>query len=180
MKMLLDAIRFANEKHAGQVRRGSGEPYVSHTIAVSYLVAAYKGRSSRLEELLVAAVLHDCLEDTDATFEELAIRFSPLVASLVLELSNDEAKMAKLGKLEYQIKKLLGMSSYALVIKLADRLHNISDHPTQRMVCDTLVLMDRLRKDRRLSRTQLEMVAAIEAACHSARTAADPTAKKAA
>lgn len=172
MKMLLDAIRFANEKHAGQVRRGSGEPYVSHTIAVSYLVAAYKGRSSRLAELLAAAVLHDCLEDTDATFAELAARFTPLVASLVLELSNDESKVAKLGKLEYQTKKLLGMSSYALVIKLADRLHNVSDHPGARMLEDTLVLMARLREGRRLSRTQLEMVAAIETTCHAARAAA--------
>ncbi len=165
MKMLLDALHFANEKHAGQVRRGSGHPYVTHTIAVSYLVAAYKPRSARLEELLVAAVLHDSLEDTDATFAELAERFSPLVASLVLELSNDAEKVAKLGKLEYQTKKLLGMSSYGLVIKLADRLHNISDGPTEKMVCDTLELMRRLRAGRKLSATQERLVSDIESAC---------------
>lgn len=52
--MVLDAIKFINEKHAGQVRRGSGDPYVSHPIAVSYIVAAFKS-SRRLVELLVAA-----------------------------------------------------------------------------------------------------------------------------
>ena len=51
-KMLLDAIQFANEKHAGQVRKGSGIPYISHPIAVSYLVAAYKS-SRHLVALLV-------------------------------------------------------------------------------------------------------------------------------
>jgi GTP pyrophosphokinase len=162
--LLLDAFKFADEKHAGQVRRGSGEPYISHPIAVSYLVAAFK-RSRNLVYLLVAAVLHDCLEDTDATFEEIARRFGPLVASLVQELKNDEAEIARVGKLAYHIKKLIGMSSYALVIKLADRLHNISDNPTRKMVEETLVLMARLREGRKLSRTHLELVEAVEALC---------------
>ena len=115
--MLLDAYKFAEEKHEGQVRKGSGDPYVTHVIAVSYLVAAYK-RSSHLLEMLVAAMLHDALEDTDATFAEIAQRFTPLVASLVLELTNDEAQVAKVGKLAYQTKKLLGVSSYGLVIRV--------------------------------------------------------------
>lgn len=163
--MLLDAIQFANEKHAGQVRRGSGAPYVSHPLAVSYLVAAFKP-SRRLVELLVAAIVHDCLEDTDTTFEELARRFTPMVASLALELMNDDEEIARVGKLAYHIKKMLGMSSYALVIKLCDRLHNISDNPSVKMVADTLVLMQRLREGRKLSRTHLEIVGAIEALCH--------------
>jgi len=163
-KLLHEAIAFGNEKHAGQVRRGSGVPYISHPIVVSYLVAAFK-RSRNLVYLLIAAILHDCLEDTDATFEEIARRFGPMVASLVQELKNDEAEIARVGKLAYHTKKLLGMSSYALVIKLCDRLHNISDNPTQKMVEETLVLMQRLRDGRKLSRTQLELVDAIEAAC---------------
>lgn len=163
-KMLLDAIQFANEKHAGQVRKGSGDPYISHPIAVSYLVAAFKS-SRRLVELLVAAIVHDCLEDTDTTFEELVLKFSPLVASLALELKNDDAEITRVGKLAYHIKKMLGMSSYALIIKLADRLHNISDNPSEKMVTDTLTLMQHLRDGRKLTRTQLDMVDAIEALC---------------
>lgn len=164
-KMLLDAIQFANEKHAGQVRKGSGIPYISHPIAVSYLVAAYKS-SRHLVALLVAAILHDCLEDTDATFEEIARRFGPMVASLVQELKNDDEEIARVGKLAYHTKKMLGMSSYALVIKLCDRLHNISDNPTEKMVADTLVLMQRLRKGRKLSKTHRAIADDIEAMCH--------------
>lgn len=105
------------------------------------------------------------MEDTDATFEELARRFSPLVASLALELKNDDAEIARVGKLAYHIKKMLGMSSYALIIKLADRLHNISDNPSPKMVADTLVLMQHLRKGRKLTRTHVALVEAIEALC---------------
>lgn len=163
-KMLLDALKFADKKHGKQLRKGSGDPYITHPIAVSYLVAAYK-RSSRLVELIVAAILHDCLEDTKTTFEEIARRFSPFVASLCLELKNDPELMAKLGKLEYQTKKVMGCSSYALYIKLCDRLHNISDNPTEKMVQETLILMQRLRDGRKLTRTQLELVSAIEELC---------------
>jgi (p)ppGpp synthase/HD superfamily hydrolase len=73
---------------------------------VSYLVASYK-KSKHLEELIVASMLHDTIEDTDATFIEIATTFTPLVASLVLELSNDSEQIKTMGKLEYQKKKLL-------------------------------------------------------------------------
>lgn len=167
MKMLLDAIHFACEKHSGQVRRGSDTPYVVHTIAVSYLVATYKGKSKRLEELVAAAVLHDCLEDTDTTVEELHQHFTPLVASLVQEVSNDKEQVAKLGKLEYQAQKLLKMSNYALTIKLADRLHNILDSPREKMVSNTIELMQRIKKGRHLTATQVALVHEIELACEA-------------
>lgn len=161
MNLVLSAIQFAHERHAGQVRRGSGAPYITHPLAVSYLVAAYK-RSKHLEELLAASCLHDVLEDTETSFSELVDRFGPLVASLVLELSNDEAEIARIGKLEYQKKKLAGISSYGLVLKLGDRLHNISDQPTQKMLRDTQALLQHLRKVRKLSRTHKRMVDDIE------------------
>jgi len=164
MLTVLDALKFSDERHAGQFRRGSGHPYVFHAVAVAYLVVVYK-RSKRLTELLIAALLHDTLEDTATTFAEIAERFSPFVASLVLELTNDEEEIARVGKLEYQSRKLAGMSSYGLVIKLADRMHNVSDHPTKTMVADTLELMARLRLARKLSKTQLAMVEEIERLC---------------
>jgi (p)ppGpp synthase/HD superfamily hydrolase len=165
MQSLLDAIKWADEVHAGQTRRGSGLPYITHPIAVSYIVAAFK-RSKRLVELLIVAILHDVLEDTGRDFEEIARRYGPFVASLAYELKNDDEEIARVGKLEYQTRKVLGISSYALVVKLADRLHNISDQPTKNMVRDTLVLMSRLRAGRKLSKTQKAMVAEIERLCH--------------
>jgi (p)ppGpp synthase/HD superfamily hydrolase len=158
---ILKALEFAVKKHEGQFRKGSGLEYVTHTIAVSYLVGKYK-TSKRLEYLIIAAILHDTLEDTDTSFIELAEEFGPLVASLVLELTNDPEQIKKFGKLEYQKRKCLGISSYALVIKLCDRLHNISDQPTDKMVSDTDELLDFLKKNRNLSKTQKEIITAIE------------------
>lgn len=57
MNLVLKAIKFADLKHEGQVRKGSGEKYVTHPVAVSYLVSVYK-QSKRLDELIVAAILH--------------------------------------------------------------------------------------------------------------------------
>jgi (p)ppGpp synthase/HD superfamily hydrolase len=135
--------------------------YVTHTIAVSYLVGKYK-TSKKLEHLIVAAILHDTLEDTVTTFGELVDNFGPLVASLVLELSNDSEQIGKLGKLEYQKRKCLGISSYGLVIKLCDRLHNISDNPTDKMVLDTVELLKFLKRHRKLSKTQQKIIKEIE------------------
>ena len=161
MKIILDAIQFANKKHVDQTRKSSGLPYVTHPIAVSYLIAAHK-QSTRLPEILAAAILHDTLEDTDTTFEELVSNFTPMVASLVLELTNDDEKIKTLGKLEYQKNKMRGMSSYALIIKLADRLHNISDAPSLKMVNDTAELLMYLKTVRVLSKTHFSIISEID------------------
>lgn len=157
MTKILKAVSFCITKHAGQVRKGSGEPYSNHPIAVSRIVSDHKV-SKKMECLVIAALLHDTLEDTDTSFSELASEFGPLVASLVLELTNDSGAIAAMGKLAYHKKKLEGMSSYGLVIKLADRLHNVSDSPTKKMVSDTVELMGHLKVNRTLSGTHSTLI----------------------
>lgn len=171
MVKIFDAINFAAEKHQGQTRKASQVPYVTHPIAVSYIISSFK-RSKHLNEILIASILHDVIEDTNATFEEISKRFSPMVASLVLEVSNDDEEIKRVGKLEYQMKKLSGMSSYALVIKLGDRLHNVSDNPSQKMVEDTLILMDAVERNRKLSSTHACMVSEIRSVCYKKLKAA--------
>ena len=164
MTMIMKAIEYAKEKHFGQLRRGTGEPYVNHPIAVSYLVEEYKD-SERIDELIIAALLHDCLEDTDATTEEIAEIFTPLVASLVEELTNDQSEIDRIGKLAYQKNKLVNMTGYGLIIKLADRLHNISDDPTRKMIADTIELMEHLSSHRLLTEAQAAMIFQIQSLC---------------
>jgi (p)ppGpp synthase/HD superfamily hydrolase len=160
MLLVLKAIDFATKRHAGQVRKVSNLPYITHPVAVSYIVASFK-HSRHHEELLTASILHDVLEDTSTTFVELAEQFGPMVSSLVQELTNDDESIKDMGKLEYHKRKLVGMSSYALVIKLADRLHNVMDHPTEKMKADTVQLMTHLKEHRKLSATHLRLVDAI-------------------
>lgn len=122
--MLNTAIHYAKKKHAGQTRRSNGEPYVNHCIRVSNTVSMYTVDNG----VVIAAVLHDTLEDTTATYEGLVKIFGISVADMVLHLTNDEEEMAKAGgKKEYLAKKINTLSADELLIKLADRLDNISD-----------------------------------------------------
>lgn len=80
------------------------------------------------EEVIIAALLHDTLEDTDTSYDELEAQFGSEVAHLVRSLSNDEAEMALAGgKRDYLAKKVNTLDADALLIKLADRIDNISD-----------------------------------------------------
>lgn len=161
MNLVLNAIRYGDKKHKGQKRKISGEDYFSHPLAVSYIVAAFKS-SKHLDELLAAAILHDTLEDTKTNFSDLAKHFTPLVASLVFELTTDENEKNRLGKTEYLKKKLSGISNYALVIKLADRLHNMSDSPTEKSKIETKDIIQHLNKTRKLTSTQKKLIEEIE------------------
>jgi guanosine-3',5'-bis(diphosphate) 3'-pyrophosphohydrolase len=146
--MISKAIKFATEKHEGQTRKVSGDPYITHPIMVSYILAQYK-QSAKIEELICASLLHDTLEDTNTTFSEIVIEFSPMVASLVLELTNDDEMIKQLGKKEYSKIKWVAMTSYALTIKLADRFANIQDKPSNQMVEDTIEIVYHVLKNKK-------------------------------
>lgn len=160
-QMLTESITFATIKHKGQVRKVSGKPFVTHPIEVSELIGKYKS-SKKIIEIQTAGVLHDTLEDTDTTFIELAEKFSPLVASLVLEVTSDVDMIKKIGKLSYLMSKMLGMSSYGLIVKLCDRLNNVMDNPTEKTLTDTKEILSFLKDNRRLSKTHLLIIADIE------------------
>lgn len=125
LKKVKEAYRFSDEMHLGQIRK-SGEPYISHPIAVAEICADWKLDA----QAIMAALLHDVMEDQDVRKEELIERFGAPVATLVDGLS-------KLDKLEFQSqieaqaenfrKMLLAMARdvRVILVKLADRLHNM-------------------------------------------------------
>jgi GTP pyrophosphokinase len=119
------AVTFASTCHAGQCRH-SGEPYITHTIAVSCILA----RMHADIPTIIAGILHDTLEDTQATDQEITEQFGTEVLTLVQGVT-------KLGKLKYKgverhaesLRKFFIASANdirVVAIKLADRLHNIS------------------------------------------------------
>ena len=162
--MILKALKFVEKAHKDQKRKKSGDPYFWHPIMVAFIVTSFK-KSSRLAEIIVAAILHDVIEDTNFNFNYIQREFSPFVASLVLELTNNMEEIERIGKFEYLKKKLIGISGYALIIKLADRLHNISDNPTNEYVKDTIRIMRHLKNNRKLTSVQTLLVLEIEAIC---------------
>lgn len=160
------AREFAEKAHKGQVRKFSGKEYVSHPKQVAKLVRKYK-ESHKIEELVSAALLHDTIEDTGTTGADLEKMFGGLVASLVEELTNDEKKLREMGKTEYMRKKMINMSTWGLVIKLADRLSNVSDFDTanpefvNRYRKQTNIILDSIERHRELTGTHKKLIAKI-------------------
>ena len=120
------AYRYAVAHH-GEQKRKDGSPYVTHPIAVAQIVADELHLDS---ESITASLLHDCIEDTDATYEDVAKTFSPTIADLVEGVSKltrvvyttkEEEQMENLRKM------LMAMSRdiRVILIKIADRTHNM-------------------------------------------------------
>jgi len=123
IQAILSAAHYAAEKHANQRRKGvSSEPYINHLLEVSQLVST--GLSDRDADLLVAALLHDVIEDAGVTQEELTQRFGKDVAALVLEVTDDKA-LPKEERKQLQIQHAPKLSVRAQVIKLADKISNL-------------------------------------------------------
>lgn len=158
-----EALQYATQAHAGQTRAG-GAPYISHPISVADSIRQYK-KSHNLDALISAALLHDTVEDTDTTHEALHDLFGGLVASLVQELTSDKEKIQQMGKADYLAQKMAAMSSYALVIKLADRLDNVQDIATAKTPewrakyrAETEKILDYIEKHRALSGTHQKLI----------------------
>ena len=156
-ELILKAIKYASLKHKGQKRKISGAEYITHPIMVSYLAANFK-KSKSLELLICAAILHDVIEDTNATYKDLLKRFGMPVASLVFELTSDPDQIKKLGKKEYLKSHMLGISSYALFIKLCDRLSNLLDNPSPTQINDTKEILDYIQTKRKLSASHKKVI----------------------
>lgn len=156
------AIEYATYYHDGQKRK-DGSPYVEHPKRVANYVALYKD-SSHMENLLCAAVLHDVIEDTDATYLDILDNFGIEIASLVQELTNDFAAQKALGKAQYLSDKMIRMTSWALVLKLCDRLDNVKDLVfapddfKKRYINETLEILKRLTILRELTETHQAIV----------------------
>ena len=125
LKRVREAYRFSDSSHLGQFRT-SGEPYISHPIAVAEICVGW-----RLDaDALMAALLHDVMEDTDVTKQQMVERFGTQVAELVDGLSKlDKVEFASREQAQAESfrKMLLAMARdvRVILIKLADRLHNM-------------------------------------------------------
>jgi (p)ppGpp synthase/HD superfamily hydrolase len=123
---LAHAIDFASRAHAGQTRKYTGEPYVSHCIDVLKLLQQRVPDAS--EEMLVAAVLHDVLEDTDVSYYMIEQEFGGVVAELVYELTSKEDKSKRRAeRKEGEAQRLAAVSPEAQTIKYADIICNLRD-----------------------------------------------------
>ena len=117
------AYHFTAMKHVNQRRKGvAAEPYINHLTEVAELVAvATRGEDI---DLIMAAVLHDTIEDTATTMEELASTFGLRVAELVAEVTDDKS-LPKPERKRRQIERAAHASPRAKMIKIADKVSNL-------------------------------------------------------
>ena len=119
------AVDYANKKHAAQKRK-DGSPYIIHPLAVAQIVT----EMGLDMDAILGALLHDCIEDTDASHEEIEKLFGPTVAELVegvTKLTRADFSSREQAQMENLRKMFMAMSKdiRVVLIKIADRLHNI-------------------------------------------------------
>lgn len=123
--LVLRAAEFAAHKHRRQCRKGeSARPYVGHCIEVARLIAEV-GKVDDAN-VLAAALLHDTVEDTDTTPDELQAEFGPEIAKLVAEVTDDKG-LEKQARKDAQVEHAPHLSDGAKVIKLADKISNVRE-----------------------------------------------------
>lgn len=165
-----DVLAFATEKHMGQMRT-DGTPYITHPIRVSEIIEKYKP-STNANILKAGALLHDVLEDTYTSYRELIDKFGLVVASLVMEVTSSGFMPQMIGKQVYLAHKMQYMSSYALIIKLADRLDNLCDmknmpiEKIKKTFFDTIYMINYIEAKRILTDAQSNLVEAIRNRLH--------------
>ena len=124
MAKVLRAAAFAAQRHSDQRRKGNrAAPYINHPIAVATCLADAGVEDA---DILAAALLHDTVEDTDTSLEEIGQLFGPRVASIVAEVTDDKS-LPKAERKRRQIASAPTKSHEAKLVKLADKICNLRD-----------------------------------------------------
>jgi guanosine-3',5'-bis(diphosphate) 3'-pyrophosphohydrolase len=124
ISLLFKALAFSAEKHRTQKRKDIDKsPYINHPIALANILAQ---RWVIDENVLCAAILHDTTEDTETTADELRKHFGEKITSIVLEVSDDKS-LEKEERKQLQIDHAASLSKEAKLVKLADKIANITD-----------------------------------------------------
>jgi len=119
------AFQFAAQKHKGQERKDSNSsPYIDHPVSVAQVLAEVGGIDD--PQILAAALLHDTLEDTETTLEELEANFGKKVGRIVEEVTDDKS-LPKGERKKRQIQHAAMLSPEAVLIKLGDKISNVID-----------------------------------------------------
>lgn len=173
MTTIVDFARHvATEAHGSQKRR-DGSLYINHPRRVANLMQIHRGDSHEINALLASCWLHDVLEDTSLTYYDIVQNFGYQIASLVLEVtSNPEMKHGVGNKAEYLSYKLKHMTSWALTIKLCDRLDNLSDNIEEcnetwltKYLFETIHILNYLQTERSITGANCVLMQLIFARC---------------
>uniref|UniRef100_A0A1L8DLX6 Guanosine-3',5'-bis(diphosphate) 3'-pyrophosphohydrolase MESH1 n=1 Tax=Nyssomyia neivai TaxID=330878 RepID=A0A1L8DLX6_9DIPT len=125
LKLYTKCLNFAAVKHKDQRRKDTDQtPYINHPIGVAYILSEEAGITDL--PVLMASILHDTVEDTETTFDEIEQHFGAHVRKLVEEVTDDKTLPKEVRKAK-QIENAAKSSYEAKLVKLADKLYNLRD-----------------------------------------------------
>lgn len=128
LPVFIRALEFASRKHSTQRRKDAeASPYINHPIALVSILAVEAGVDD--PDVLSAGLLHDTIEDTDTTYEELFEHFGQTVADIVCEVTDDKT-LEKQARKDLQVEHARNLSREAGLVKLADKIANLRDVAT--------------------------------------------------
>ena len=123
--LLVRAFHFAAERHRSQRRKGIDQaPYINHLIDVAHILMEEGGVTD--VTTIAAGILHDTIEDTKTSFQDLVEAFGPGIAGIVSEVTDDKS-MEKQERKQAQIEHAPGLSPRAAALKLADKISNVRE-----------------------------------------------------
>jgi guanosine-3',5'-bis(diphosphate) 3'-pyrophosphohydrolase len=123
--LILEAAAFAADRHRNQRRKDEqASPYINHPLAIARILAT-EGKVTD-PAILCAALLHDTIEDTETSLEELHDRFGAAVAGIVAEVTDDQS-LPRAERKRLQVVKAAGKSESARIVKIADKISNLRD-----------------------------------------------------
>lgn len=121
--LITKATKYATIAHEGQMRKNTKVPYVTHPIAVSEIIQ----HSGHCDDAIVAGLLHDVVEDTDITLEEIEKEFGAKIAAIVDGVSEDKSITPWKARKKSYIEKLISAPKESMIVSAADKIHNLTD-----------------------------------------------------
>lgn len=123
MDKILEAINFATNAHKDQKRKGKEVSYIMHPLSVGLLLA----KSGAEEEVVIAGILHDTIEDTDVTYSDIVKKFGNRVADIVNDVTEQDKLLPWTERKKQALEHVKDMREDSILVKTADILHNMSD-----------------------------------------------------
>lgn len=126
LKLLVKALTFAANKHRNQRRKNiDAFPYINHPISLVNILC----NEVQITDINVicSALLHDTVEDTETTAEELTLEFGQVISDIVMEVTDDQAIVVRQKRKQLQIEHAPHISDSAKLLKLADKISNLRD-----------------------------------------------------
>jgi len=125
-KLLITALNFAANKHRNQRRKNAdASPYINHPISLANILCNEADVTDM--NVICAALLHDTVEDTETTKEELVREFGQNICDIVMEVTDDKTIQDKYQRKQLQVEHAAHISTSAKLVKLADKISNLRD-----------------------------------------------------